>query len=100
MSLTVLPAISRARVQATAPETLRCDLQDRLKAVALAGRMAPPRRFVPERDGFWDDYAYEIDPAFPELAERIARHRLVTVQEEQEDSCLPPTGLSSQATFG
>ena len=36
---------------------------------------APPRRFVPERDGWWDDYRYEIDPAFPDLAERVARHR-------------------------
>ena len=37
--------------------------------------MAPPRRFVPERDGYWDGYAYEIDPAFPSLQAEIARHR-------------------------
>ena len=37
--------------------------------------MAPPRRFVPARDGYWDGYAYAIDPDFPELAMEIARHR-------------------------
>lgn len=36
---------------------------------------AAPRHFVPERDGWWDAYHYEIDPAFPELAQRVARHR-------------------------
>lgn len=34
-----------------------------------------PRRFDPDRDGWWDDYPYEIDPAFPHLAERVAAHR-------------------------
>ena len=46
-----------------------------LKQVAWSGAMAPPRRFVPERDGFWDDYRYQIDPAFPELAARVAARR-------------------------
>ena len=46
-----------------------------LKQAALAGDMAPPRRFVPDRDGFWDDYRYRIDPSFPELAARIAARR-------------------------
>jgi len=34
-----------------------------------------PRRYVPERDGWWDDYRFEIDPRFPELKERVERRR-------------------------
>lgn len=34
-----------------------------------------PRRYVPERDGWWDDYRFEIDPRFPDLKERVAQHR-------------------------
>ncbi len=36
-----------------------------------------PRRFDPQRDGWWDDYPYEIDPDFPGLASRVERHRRV-----------------------
>jgi 1-acyl-sn-glycerol-3-phosphate acyltransferase len=59
------------------PEDARssfASLPDRMRRAALAGS-PPARRFVPERDGWWDDYRYEIDPAFPELAERVRRHR-------------------------
>lgn len=34
-----------------------------------------PRRYVPERDGWWDGYHFTIDPDFPELAARVADHR-------------------------
>jgi 1-acyl-sn-glycerol-3-phosphate acyltransferase len=37
--------------------------------------MAPPRRFVPARDGYWDGYAYEIDPDFSALAAEVAARR-------------------------
>jgi hypothetical protein len=30
---------------------------------------------VPVRDGYWDGYAYEIDPHFADLAADIAHHR-------------------------
>ncbi|MDA2978835.1 MAG: lysophospholipid acyltransferase family protein [Actinomycetota bacterium] len=36
---------------------------------------APARRFVPERDGWWDSYDFEIDPDFPELLERVQARR-------------------------
>ncbi len=35
----------------------------------------PPRRYRPERDGFWDGYRFEIDPDFPEVAAAVAEHR-------------------------
>jgi 1-acyl-sn-glycerol-3-phosphate acyltransferase len=50
------------------------DLQREMKHCALTSPV-PPRRFVPERDGWWDGYRYDIDPAFPDLAARVARHR-------------------------
>lgn len=65
----VLPAIE--------PEdtaTARVALQRTMKQHALSGSPSP-RRFVPERDGWWDDYRYEIDPDFTELAARVIRHR-------------------------
>ena len=49
-------------------------LEREMKRLALASR-APPRRFDPDRDGWWDDYPYEIDPDYPELAARVASHR-------------------------
>ncbi len=46
-----------------------------MKSQALVNPDTPARRFDPERDGWWDDYRYEIDPDFTELHERVARHR-------------------------
>lgn len=75
VSLRVLAPIPATEVQRGGAEQIRHELQQRLKAEALDGSMAPPRRFVPDRDGYWDDYAYAIDPAFPGLAAEIATHR-------------------------
>jgi 1-acyl-sn-glycerol-3-phosphate acyltransferase len=49
-------------------------LPERMQAAALDGSPSP-RRFVPERDGWWDGYRYDIDPSFADLADRVARHR-------------------------
>lgn len=46
-----------------------------MKQVALEPSLAPARRFRPEIDGFWDDYRFEIDPAFPDLSATVASHR-------------------------
>ena len=69
MSVAVLPPV--------APEEAlpkRAAIERAMKRVALAGA-TPPRRFDPGRDGYWDDYRYEIDPTFPALARRVASHR-------------------------
>ena len=50
-------------------------LETEMKRVALDEMIAPARRFRPEVDGFWDGYRYEVDPAFPDLAARVAAHR-------------------------
>lgn len=75
ISLHVFPPIAAEQVRASPPDTLRRAVQQRLKAAALDGTMATPRSFIPERDGFWDGYVYRIDPAFPEVAAEVARHR-------------------------
>ncbi len=75
MSLWVLPPIPVDQLRSQSVEATRRHVQDLVKAAALGGNLAPPRRFVPARDGFWDGYAYEIDPSFGRLAEEIRRHR-------------------------
>ena len=51
------------------------DAEAEMKRIALEGSTATPRRFNPTRDGYWDDYEYEIDSRFSELAEQIRAHR-------------------------
>lgn len=51
------------------------DVEREMKRMALDGTGAAPRRFEPERDGWWDGYPFEIDADFPELRERVERHR-------------------------
>jgi len=75
ISMCVLPPIPPETFCDQDVDAIRQEVQRSLKAAALGGQMAPPRRFVPERDGYWDGYAYRIDPAFPALAEQVARHR-------------------------
>jgi 1-acyl-sn-glycerol-3-phosphate acyltransferase len=50
-------------------------LERRMRMLALLEEHAPARRFVPERDGYWDDYPYEVAPEFEVLAIRLAAHR-------------------------
>lgn len=75
VGLRVLSPVPVNEVRRTAPEMLRVRVRDRLKCAALDGTIAEPRRFQPERDGYWDGYAYAIDPRFAELAADVARHR-------------------------
>lgn len=49
-------------------------LERHMKSLALDSE-TPPRRFVPERDGWWDGYRFTIDPDFAELAAAVAERR-------------------------
>ena len=80
MSITVLPPLP-PDVAASGQEAI----ERQMKEFALASA-TPPRHFDPGRDGFWDAYRYEIDPAFPDLARRIASHRLEQAPPELERS--------------
>ncbi len=68
------------------------EIEHTMKRVALSPKMAPARRFDPERDGYWDDYSYEIDSAFPEVAELVARHRLAVGRESEIDTPMDGVG--------
>lgn len=76
VGLRVLPPVSAAEVARTPPETLRRRLEGEMKAAALARGLPAPRRFVPARDGYWDGYAFDIDPAFGALHAEIEARRL------------------------
>ncbi len=65
----VLPAVSPERAVVE-----KRDIERRMKRLALAAT-PQPRRYEPDRDGWWDGYRYEIDPDFPELAARVDQHR-------------------------
>ncbi len=70
VEMTVMEPLAPGSAVGEAPR-----LERRMKEIALHCHTVPPRRFEPERDGFWDGYEYEIDPSFPELARRISAHR-------------------------
>ncbi len=65
----VLPAV----VPHEAEQSVR-SLEQRMKSLALQCA-APPRRYVPELDGWWDGYQFAIDADHPQLAARVAARR-------------------------
>ena len=80
ISMQVLPPLPAGR----AVELMR-ELESEMKQLALGPEMVPARRFVPERDGFWDGYSYEIDPAFPDVHSQVEEHRHALLENELED---------------
>jgi 1-acyl-sn-glycerol-3-phosphate acyltransferase len=72
VAMTVLPPIEPTD---TSIERIRQAETD-MKSFALRDSEAPTRRFVPERDGWWDDYDFDIDTRFADLESQVARHRL------------------------
>ena len=79
IAMTILAPIPASEATST---RLRAT-ERRMKSVALADQRAPVRRFLPERDGWWDGYAFEIDPDFGELHRRIGAHRM-SIEEHPE----------------
>ncbi|WP_170131049.1 lysophospholipid acyltransferase family protein [Deinococcus yavapaiensis] len=75
VSVRVLPPISVEDVRGVPLDELRVRTRRQLKAAALTVGGAAPRRFDPERDGWWDGYKYDIDPDFPDLFGRVRAHR-------------------------
>lgn len=61
-------------------------LERQMKRIAVEAGMAPVRRFVPERDGWWDGYRYEIDPDYHDLAEQVKSHRTANPYRESIDA--------------
>ncbi|MDX1689565.1 MAG: lysophospholipid acyltransferase family protein [Acidimicrobiia bacterium] len=52
----------------------REEVERRMRAAALAAPVAP-RRYEPDRDGWWDGYRFAIHDDFPDLAARVAERR-------------------------
>lgn len=50
-------------------------LEEEMRALAMDGTRAAPRRFHPDVDGWWDDYDYSIAPEFAELRSAIEQRR-------------------------
>jgi 1-acyl-sn-glycerol-3-phosphate acyltransferase len=55
------------------PDRMRA-IERTMKEVALASPVQP-RRYVPQRDGWWDGYRFRIDPDFPEVFAAVAERR-------------------------
>jgi 1-acyl-sn-glycerol-3-phosphate acyltransferase len=70
IGMRVLPPLPAGR----ALEQAR-SLERRMKRAALDRRLPRPRRYEPERDGYWEGYGFTIDPAFPRVAAQVARYR-------------------------
>ncbi len=77
VGLRVLPPVPVPEVLSMPPDALRSRVQREMKRAALAGDLPPPRRYDPERDGYWDGYRFDIDPAFPELRRLVEARRLL-----------------------
>jgi 1-acyl-sn-glycerol-3-phosphate acyltransferase len=50
------------------------ELKRQLKHLAMNAAV-PPRRYLPSRDGYWDNYRLDIDPDFPEVFAQMELHR-------------------------
>ena len=75
VGMQILPSVEVADVVSRTPASLRESVEVEMKRAALGGALPAPRRYVPERDGYWDGYAFEVDDAFPQVRQQLARHR-------------------------
>jgi 1-acyl-sn-glycerol-3-phosphate acyltransferase len=63
-------------------------IERRMQDVALAA-VPGPRRYLPERDGFWDGYAFEIADRFEGVAASVIAHRRVTGSDADAQAANP-----------
>jgi len=73
VAMSVLPPIEPSLVS---PQTIRAT-ERQMKEHAVERIDAAVRRFVPERDGWWDGYDFGIDSDFTDLSSRLAARRTV-----------------------
>ncbi|MDH3250278.1 MAG: 1-acyl-sn-glycerol-3-phosphate acyltransferase [Acidimicrobiia bacterium] len=79
----VLPAVEPGSAMDSMSRIER-EMQD----VALAARPGP-RRYRPQRDGFWDGYAFEISARFDVVAEAVGSHRRAAASDADAKSAKP-----------
>lgn len=70
----VLKPIPAEAFQIPDLQPLRLQIQRQMKQMALKA-IPSPRRYVPERDGWWDGYKFDIDPDFSEVYAKVQAHR-------------------------
>jgi len=70
-----MPPVAAPARNRRATEQIRVAVQHSMQELALRQTHAPARRYVPARDGYWDGFAFEIDPRFEALHAEIAVRR-------------------------
>jgi len=83
-------------VQVLAPRRVKAfeeyrTLEREMKTLALNNTWARARRYVPERDGYWDGYRFDIDPDYPDVADGVARHRRARESERAAETAERPS---------
>jgi len=64
VTATILPPVEVAGLDRRQLAATMLHLERTMKGIALGADHVAPRRYRPDRDGAWDDYAFVIDPAF------------------------------------
>ena len=63
-------------------------IEREMQDLALAAEPGP-RRYLPQRDGFWDGYAFEIAERFEDVAAPVRDHRCATASEAEANAAKP-----------
>ena len=63
-------------------------IEREMQDAALAARPGP-RRYLPERDGYWDGYAFEIADRFDVVAAQVGAHRRAATADADAKSANP-----------
>lgn len=66
---------SSITMELMAPRHSVVGLEEDMRRLALDGLRSVPRRFVPERDGWWDGYSFEIAEEFADLRMAVLQRR-------------------------
>jgi 1-acyl-sn-glycerol-3-phosphate acyltransferase len=75
VTATILPPVEVAGLDRRQLAAAMLDLERTMKGIALGPDHVAPRRYRPNRDGTWDDYAFVIDPAFENVVATLP-HRV------------------------
>jgi 1-acyl-sn-glycerol-3-phosphate acyltransferase len=78
----------QVHMEVLAPRSVETDaeyrtLEREMKNRAAVNTWAAPRRYVPERDGYWDGYRFDVDPDFALVDEQVRRHRRGTLLDDR-----------------
>jgi 1-acyl-sn-glycerol-3-phosphate acyltransferase len=75
VAVRLLEPVAVSRVVSEPVPQLMAALQAEMKRLALSPALPAPRRYDPARDGLWDGFNFQIDPAFRDVHATVAAHR-------------------------